>query len=74
MDIVLHGLTHKQKTFCDVMWTISTHEGVENFIRSLPAADQRDCRSLVELMQLAFLDEVTDVSDAKSVLSVIFDI
>jgi hypothetical protein len=63
MQIELTGLTPKQKVFCEVMWSISTQEGVEAFIASLPKADQRTCRSLIEMMQLAFSDQVDTVSD-----------
>ena len=50
------------------MWAISTREGVESFIRTLPKADQRDCRTIIEMMQLAFADEITDVSEAQEYL------
>lgn len=66
--IELHGLSPKQKALCDIMWTISTKDGVESFISTLPKADARTCRVLVELMQLAFLDEVTDTHEANMVI------
>ncbi len=61
MQLELHGLTARQRVFCDVMWALETREGVESFISTLPAADQRECRVLIELMQLAFLDQVDDI-------------
>jgi hypothetical protein len=42
---------------------------VENFIGTLPESDQLTCWSLIELMQLAFVDEVTDVSQAADLLA-----
>lgn len=69
MNIQLEGLTHKQVALCDIMWAINSFEGVQNFIRTLPPADQRTCRTLIELMQLAFADEVTSVDEAQEVLS-----
>ena len=62
--IEIKGLTNKQVALCDIMWTISSKEGVESFIRTLPKADQRECNSLIELMQLAFLDEISDTLEA----------
>ncbi len=53
----------------DIMWAISTLEGVESFISTLPKADQRDCRTIIELMQLAFADEITDTTEAEELLS-----
>lgn len=67
--ITLTGLSRKQKVLCDIMWTISTRDGVEDFISTLPATDQRDCRTLIELMVMAFADEVVDTTEAKEVLA-----
>ena len=69
MDIQLHGLTPKQKALADIMWSISTKEGVESFISTLPKSDQRDCRTIIELMQLAFADEIEDVTEARELLA-----
>ncbi len=66
--IVLHGLTQKQMALADIMWAISDRDGVESFIGTLPKADARTCRVLIELMQLAFLDEITDTHDANRVI------
>lgn len=67
--ITLTGLSRKQKALCDIMWAISTRDGVEDFISTLPAADQQDCRTLIELMVMAFADEVVDTTEAKEVLA-----
>ncbi len=69
MDIQIHGLTAKQVALADIMWTISTLGGVESFIATLPPADQRDCRTIIELMQLAFADEITDTTEAQELLA-----
>jgi hypothetical protein len=67
--IELHGLTKKQMVFCDIMWALETREAVEKFIATQPAKDQRTCNILIEMMQLAFLDEVDSVDEANKVLS-----
>lgn len=69
MDIKIEGLTPKQVALCDIMWAISSRDGVESFISTLPKSDQRDCRTLIELMQLAFLDEVEDTTEAQELLA-----
>jgi hypothetical protein len=69
MDIELRGLTPKQKALADIMWSISTKEGVLHFISTLPEADQRDCHTLIELMRLAFADEIQDVTEARELLA-----
>lgn len=68
MLLELHGLTEKQMALCDIMWAIETMEGVESFISTLPLQDQRDCRSLIEMMKLAFADEVESTDDAQEVI------
>ena len=67
--ITLTGLSRKQRVLCDIMWTISTRDGVDDFISTLPATDHRDCRTLIELMVMAFADEVVDTTEAKEVLA-----
>jgi hypothetical protein len=66
--IELYGLTPKEMALADIMWSISDRNGIENFIASLPKSEARTCRVLIELMQLAFLDEITDTQDASRVI------
>jgi hypothetical protein len=68
MNIELHGLTKKQMIFCDIMWALETREAVESFIATLPTKDQRTCKILIEMMQLAFLDAVDSTDEANEVL------
>jgi hypothetical protein len=69
MNIELHGLTPKQMALADIMWDLQERDAVEAFIASLPSAQQRDCQTIIELMQLAFADEVRDTSEAQELLS-----
>jgi hypothetical protein len=69
MDIQLHGLTSKQMALADIMWAIDSKDGVESFISTLPRLDQRDCRTIIELMQLAFTDKVNSVDEARELLA-----
>ena len=68
MNREISGLTAKQAALCDIMWAIETQEGVESFISTLPTQDQRDCRSLIEMMKLAFIDEINSTDLAQEVL------
>ena len=47
--IRIEGLTVKQKTLMDVMWSMDSMPAVNAFIKSLPTRDQQDCRSLVAI-------------------------
>jgi hypothetical protein len=69
MDIEIKGLSTKQMALADIMWAIDSKAGVESFISTLPKADQRDCRTIIELMQLAFMDEVHSVDEARDLLA-----
>ena len=66
--IEIRGLSPKQMALADIMWKISDREGVEAFIATLPKSEARTCRVLIELMQLAFLDEVDNTQDADRVI------
>ena len=47
--ITIQGLTHKQKVFMDVMWSMDSMPAVNAFIKSLPTRDGQDCASLVTI-------------------------
>jgi len=66
--IQLEGLTTKQSVLCDVIWRLDTRERVDAFIRTLPKKDRMDAEVLVELMILAYIDEVEDVGMAQKLL------
>ena len=66
--IEIRGLSPKQMALADIMWKISDREGVKAFIATLPKSEARTCRVLIELMQLAFLDEITNTQDANRVI------
>jgi hypothetical protein len=53
----------------DIMWDLQERDAVESFIASLPGVQQRDCRTIIELMQLAFADELEDVTEARELLA-----
>jgi hypothetical protein len=66
--IEIRGLNSKQMALADIMWAISSKEGVESFIATLPKSEARTCRVLIEMMQLAFLDEISNTLDADRVI------
>ena len=66
--IEIQGLSTKQMALADIMWTISSKEGVDSFISTLSKTDARTCKVLIELMQLAFLDDITDTQEANMVI------
>ena len=66
--ITIAGLNPKQRALCDIMWGLEEYEAVEAFIATLPRAERLECRSLIQMMLAAFVDEITQVDEAQSVL------
>ena len=66
--IEIQGLTSKQMALADIMWAISTKEGVDAFIATLPKAEQRECELVKEMLILAFLDEIVNTQEADQVI------
>jgi len=69
MNIEIQGLSAKQMALADIMWDLQERAAVETFVATLPPAQQRDCRTIIELMQLAFADEITDTTEAQELLA-----
>lgn len=66
--ITIPGLNAKQKALCDIMWGLEEYTAVEAFIATLPKAERLECRTLIQLMIMAFADEVNEVEQAQSLL------
>lgn len=47
--ISIAGLTPKQKTIMDILWTMDTMEQVEAFIKSLPRDDGIDAHGMIAI-------------------------
>jgi hypothetical protein len=56
--ITISGLTVRQKTIMDLLWTCRDLDQVNTFIKALPTvADQYDALSLVNIATLESLEE-----------------
>jgi len=66
--IPITGLSHKQKALCEIMWALEEYNAVEAFIATLPKPERLECRTLIQMMIMAFADEVTEVEQAQSLL------
>jgi hypothetical protein len=56
--ITISGLTERQKTIMDLLWTCKDLDQVNTFIKALPTvADQYDALSLVNIATLESLEE-----------------
>ena len=61
--ITITGLTHKQKVFMDVMWSMDSMPAVQSFIKTLPKRDRQDCLSLIEIAVQESLEEDNRIKD-----------
>jgi hypothetical protein len=63
-NIVIEGLSKKQRLFADIMWSLDSTDQVTTFIRSLPKKDREQAQVVCEMMILACIDEVDSVEDS----------
>jgi hypothetical protein len=52
----------------DIIWSFNDKEAVTRFIKTLPMKDRQDAQTIVEMMIIAFLDEVDNTDEAQSIL------
>jgi hypothetical protein len=72
VNFELHGLTARQQFLADIMWQLEEYDDVEAFIATLPDLEACECRSIIEIMQLALVEQCADgeprVTEAAEVL------
>ena len=71
--IEIQGLSPKQMALADIMWAISTKEGVDAFIATLPRAERIECETVKQMILLAFLDECDNTQEADRVIKRVID-
>ena len=71
--IDIQGLSPKQMALADIMWAISTKEGVDAFIATLPRAERIECEIVKEMILLAFIDQCDNTQEADRVIKRVID-
>jgi hypothetical protein len=66
--ITIEGFSAKQRALADIMWKIDSKEGVHTFIGTLHPKDQMEAKTVLEMLILAFTDEVESVDQARVLL------
>ena len=69
--ITIQGLTHKQKVFMDVMWSMDSMPAVEAFIKSLPTRDGQDCASLVTIAVQDTMEQDNRIQDYEELAGIV---
>ncbi len=63
MTIELHGLTRQQHQIADMIWSCDSQQDVDQLIRNLPTAYQRDAVAIHQLMIAAVLDQYMEITE-----------
>jgi hypothetical protein len=71
--IEIQGMSAKQMALADIMWAISTKEGVDAFIATLPRAERIECEIVKEMILLAFIDQCDNTQEADRVIKRLID-
>ena len=71
--IEIQGLSHKQMALADIMWSISSKEGVDAFIATLPRAERAQCEIIKQMILLAFIDQCDNTQEADRVIQRLID-
>jgi hypothetical protein len=61
MSIEIQGLNKRQRAIADVLWLMNSKEDCLRFIASLEPKTRRDAETVIEMMQLAVIDECDTV-------------
>ena len=69
MSIEIQGLNKRQRAIADVLWLMQSKADALRFIASLEPQTRKDAETVIEMMQLAVIDECDTVDDlVKSII------
>ena len=69
MSIEIQGLNKRQRAIADVLWLMQSKANALRFIASLEPQTRKDAETVIEMMQLAVIDECDTVDDlVKSII------
>jgi hypothetical protein len=61
MSITIEGLNRRQTVLADIMWAMNSRDQVQRFIQTLPALQQAEARTVLEMMTAAVYDDIETV-------------
>jgi len=64
MSIEIQGLNKRQRAIADVLWLMNSKADALRFIASLEPLTRRDAETVIEMMQLAVIDECESIDDS----------
>jgi hypothetical protein len=60
VEFELKGLNARQQVLADIMWQLEEYNDVEAFIETLPDREACECRSIIEMMRMAVVEQCYD--------------
>jgi hypothetical protein len=64
VSIQIEGLNKRQRAIADVLWLMNSKADALRFIASLEPATRQDAETVIEMMQLAVIDECETIDDS----------
>jgi hypothetical protein len=64
MSIQIQGLNKRQRAIADVLWMMNSKDDALRFIASLEPKTRRDAETVIEMMQLAVIDECDSIDES----------
>ena len=68
MAVEITGLSRRQRAIADVLWVMNSRADAERFLASLEPQTRRDAELVIELMQLAIIDECNHVDESTKLI------
>ena len=62
--IQIEGLNRRQRAIADVLWLMQSKADALRFIASLEPQTRKDAETVIEMMQLAVIDECDSIDDS----------
>jgi len=60
VNFELHGLNARQQILADIMWQLEEYDDVQAFIATLPDREACECQTIIEMMQMAVVEQCYD--------------
>ena len=60
VEFTIDGMSPKQMVLADIIWGLDGFDEVQTFIKALPAREQKECRTIIELMKMAVVEQCYD--------------
>jgi hypothetical protein len=60
LEFELTGLNARQQILADIMWQLEEYDDVQAFIATLPDREACECQTIIEMMQMAVVEQCYD--------------